>query len=447
MKCKKLLLSLSLLVAVHSAQAQYCTPDYLFGCLLGDNINTFSVTGVNSTSISSLNTSCASAGDYEDFTNDSVSFLQGGAYTVTINSEAANDFVEVYIDFDDNGSFSSSESVGGMNNMAVSPATSTFTLNIPGTAALGPHRMRVVVSGDSTYPGINPCPWNMGFTGYGGGEVHDYVADILGSTTTCDTPTNLTASAINFDGATFNWMAVTGATGYQYALNTSPTPPGSGTGTTNTSYGGTGLMSSTTYYFHLRTACGNNFSSWITISFNTSACPNPTSITQSAVTGSSATISWTGLVNVSGYLYTVTTSATPPASGTFTANNTGTVNGLSPNTLYYAWVRTVCGQADSSNWASDTFTTLPVSVVNVGGDDFVLQAYPNPVKHSVHIAAAGKEGAVAHIELTDLTGKLINRYQMEGKDLVVDMSGLSNGVYFIRYADDAHRRTVKVNKE
>ena len=437
MKFKTLLFSLSCLTIGFSqdAKAQYCAPNYLFGCGLGDRIESFTTTGV--TILTDNNTGC-SAGNWKVDTGMSVTYNAGASYSQTVTSGTISDNVQVFIDFNDDMTFGTGESVGGLNGPGISVLT--YNVAIPSGAASGPHRMRIVLTGDGVYPTIVPCPTQN----YGGGEVHDYTANILGGA--CDTPMGLAASAITFDGATFNWTAVTGATGYQYALNTSPTPPGSGTPTTLLTYTATGLMSGTTYYFHLRTACGNQFSPWITISFTTAACPSPTSITQSAVTGTSATISWAAISGAQGYVYNATTSATPPATGIYTTSTSGPVTGLTPNTAYHAWVRTVCGQADSSAWTSDTFST-PVSVVNVGYDNFSLQAYPNPVKHSLHIAALGQKSGVATIQLMDVTGKLIDSYTLTGTEMNISMSNLSTGVYFIRYADMEHRQVIKVNKD
>jgi hypothetical protein len=55
--------------------------------------------------------------------------------------------------------------------------------------------------------------------------------------------------------------------------------------------------------------------------------------------------------------YAVTTSPTPPSSGTLTANSTVTVTGLSSSTTYYAYVRSVCSGIGNSPWISQTFAT------------------------------------------------------------------------------------------
>lgn len=97
------------------------------------------------------------------------------------------------------------------------------------------------------------------------------------SCVTCAPPTATAATNITFTSATVNWTAPTSYTpsnGYQYAVTTSATPPGSGTATTATTANITGLTANTVYYLHVRSDCGaiNGFSTWSTISFVTGYC-------------------------------------------------------------------------------------------------------------------------------------------------------------------------------
>ena len=81
----------------------------------------------------------------------------------------------------------------------------------------------------------------------------------------------LSASAITTTTATVNWTAVGGASGYEYAVTTSATPPASGTATALLTANVSSLTPSSVYYLHVRTSCGATFSNWSTITFNT-AC-------------------------------------------------------------------------------------------------------------------------------------------------------------------------------
>jgi hypothetical protein len=446
---KKLLLPFAVL-ALYSipARAQVCMPQFGFGCAF-DQVNSFTVTGVTPTSISTLNTFCGTD-DHEDFTFLSVTFSPGGTYPAIITSgTSTTDNVQVFIDFNDDDVFTNAETVGGMNTIADNSSTpSNFNITIPGTAATGSHTMRVIVCADGIYPNIVSCP--VPSDQYGGGEVHDYTAFIGSTTPVCNTATNLTATGITDDAANFSWTAVVGAVDYRYVLNqTAADPLSPGTATTSTNYMASGLTSGTTYYFHLRTSCGGTiYSDWIDIPFTTLACPVPTGITESAITATSATVSWAAVTSAQGYRYAVTTSATPPLPGAYTTTVSLPVTGLTANTQYHTWVRTMCSGTDSSAWnAIHTFTTLAVSVIGVTGTNFTLQAYPNPAKNILTVSAIGKGNAAAILRLTDITGKLVESYNMTKEELNIDMTRLSSGIYFLRYADDAHRQTIKISKE
>jgi hypothetical protein len=108
----------------------------------------------------------------------------------------------------------------------------------------------------------------------------------------CAAPAGLTASNISGHAADLIWNTQAGST-FEYVVDQTATDPtGSGTATPNNAFAATTLAGSTTYFFHVRTNCGNgNFSNWTTISFTTlstagieeqetislSAYPNPTS--------------------------------------------------------------------------------------------------------------------------------------------------------------------------
>jgi len=103
------------------------------------------------------------------------------------------------------------------------------------------------------------------------------------------------------------------------------------------------------------------------------SCDVPTAIVASAITATSATISWTAPISAPamGYEYIYSTSSTPPNSGSFPSGSTSpgvltaNISSLTSNTLYYVWVRSVCSAIDQSTWAAlPTFTTLPLPPAN-----------------------------------------------------------------------------------
>ena len=130
----------------------------------------------------------------------------------------------------------------------------------------------------------------------------------------CVAPSGVSASNVAGHSANLAWNAQTGST-FEYVIDqTTGNPAGSGTATTGTTFAASALTGSTTYYFHIRTNCGNgNFSPWTTISFTTSstvgideqealnltAYPNPTT---GSVTVSGQTEGKITLMNVKGQI-------------------------------------------------------------------------------------------------------------------------------------------------
>ncbi|HRO75269.1 MAG TPA: GEVED domain-containing protein [Crocinitomicaceae bacterium] len=164
----------------------YCEPVYTYGCQdLGAGefvgINDFMLTGENGTEINDFGTGC-STNSYDDRTTESVDVYANNTYSAYISSNAIYaQGATVWIDFNDNGVFESSEMAG--TNLSVN-AAGTVSISIPSGATLGSHRMRVMlaynyIDGVSLAPITDACspPLDAGNASYG--EVHDYTVNIL----------------------------------------------------------------------------------------------------------------------------------------------------------------------------------------------------------------------------------------------------------------------------
>ena len=95
--------------------------------------------------------------------------------------------------------------------------------------------------------------------------------------------------------------------------------------------------------------------------FTPPSCVAPNGFVASAVTTTTATISWNAAVPApsAGYQYYYSTVNTAPSgAGTATTNLTENLTGLSVNTPYYVWLRSDCGGGTFSAWAGPfTFRT------------------------------------------------------------------------------------------
>ena len=133
----------------------------------------------------------------------------------------------------------------------------------------------------------------------------------------------------------------------------------------------------------------------------------------------SANISWTApaVGTPAGYEYAITTSATPPASGTVTAATS--VNNVAlpaTNTTYYLHVRTDCGAGSYSGWVTSSSFTSPQITAITSGDFGVAANWNNgtgPVCNQVAIIPTGitlgvSSGTVTSGNLTIQSGGVLN---------------------------------------
>ncbi len=146
-------------VASSSCTPAFGTPCYYYN--MSCSIN--SLVGASG-SLSDASSSCSS--DYVDNTGLSTATLNtGSTYNVTVNTSPSYYYymgVQIWIDFNDDGVFQGSETVGGIAYPGISNPTQVTTISIPANANPGSHRMRIVDNyqccGNSNYPSINPCP-------------------------------------------------------------------------------------------------------------------------------------------------------------------------------------------------------------------------------------------------------------------------------------------------
>ncbi|MXN91934.1 hypothetical protein GR160_11935, partial [Flavobacterium sp. Sd200] len=186
---------------------------------------------------------------------------------------------------------------------------------------------------------------------------------LTGGTATCNPPATATTTATSSTAVNLNWTAPTTGTptGYQYAVTTSATPPASGTATTARSVTGYTINAGTTYYLHVRSNCSGTYSSWTTsapFSGTAATCNPPTAPYGYSVSPIRANLRWTAPASGTpiGYQYAVSTSATPPASGTATTGTTATNAVISAGNIYYLHVRSNCNGTYSSWVTSPPFT-------------------------------------------------------------------------------------------
>ncbi len=141
-----------------------CQPN--LDCSAGDGFRLFAVADINNPS------ACEG---YGDFTSQIANLAPGTTYDLTVTTEYGDQYITVWIDFNDDFTFTNDEKV--VTDYVIAPGqaagtyTETFDLVVPPGAASGPHRMRAKSNWQAPVPD-DPCE----LTQYG--ETEDYTANI-----------------------------------------------------------------------------------------------------------------------------------------------------------------------------------------------------------------------------------------------------------------------------
>ncbi len=170
-------------VNMNTAENCLCIPQYEDGCLFGAEIEHFSLASINN--MTAGNCSNSPAG-YSDFTTISTNLMQGLSYDASITVGNYGDAgVSVWIDMNDNGVFESIERIGFVEYIAWtgSSVSATFPIDIPLTAPVGIHRMRVRMGEYEQGSTLSPCNiiWS--------GESEDYSVNIIPAVYCAGAPT------------------------------------------------------------------------------------------------------------------------------------------------------------------------------------------------------------------------------------------------------------------
>ncbi len=78
---------------------------------------------------------------------------------------------------------------------------------------------------------------------------------------------------------------------------------------------------------------------------------------------------------------------------------------------------------------------------------FGITAFPNPVNDDLTLNINGVENVAGHVQLMDVSGRVIKTVSAGVNTLHISLAGISAGLYFIRYYDEAHAQTIKITKQ
>ena len=236
---------------------------------------------------------------------------------------------------------------------------------------------------------------------------------------TITNPDNVTISAKGFE-----WKATTGGSYTQIA--------GTGTGNTFTA-NLTGLTANTGYTYKAfityngTTVYGTEMT-FTTLPEDVEPCDVPTGLTAGDITGESIAISWNASANAESYNIQYSPQGGSISSASSTTNSY-TITGLAQNTTYQIQVQANCGNGNLSGWSQ------PISVTTTGIESHLANSialYPNPAKEYINVECTMSNVQCLGVEVIDVYGKVINTINVTENPIRINVSGLANGIYFVR---------------
>ena len=272
-------------------------------------------------------------------------------------------------------------------------------------------------SGAGPGPGNDPTVATNAATG-----VTQTAATLHGTITN---PDNVTITAKGFE-----WKTTTGGSYTQVA----------GTGTGNTFTATLNNLTPNTSYtykayitFGGQTAYGAE-QTFTTLQQGVDPCDVPTGLHTTDIQNESIAIAWDANSAVSSWNIQYR-----PVNGQLSSatSNTNSYNitGLTGDTDYEIQVQAVCSNGQTSDWSA----AITAHTTNVGIENWLANSvtlYPNPAKEYVDIRVDGDLN-VTTMEVYDVYGKLLNTVNVVDNPTRINVSGLANGMYFVRVTTEA----------
>jgi hypothetical protein len=329
------------MVGLNDPLTCYCTPVYTTGITYGDMISNIEITNTTLSNNTGTDTSGPSYTHFTGQPNYTATLQAGANYNVIVTvGTFGSQNVAVWIDYNDDGFFDTTEIVGYTTASIAANGTATFPIVLSCSPPLGLHRMRVrdvyLTAGNS----IDPCAT------YFYGETEDYDVTITAAAP-CPQPSGLSVSNITAFSAVLTWN--TGCTETMWDVHVTTAGGGEPAGApsnpnVSSPFTVNNLNPQTAYEFYVRANCqGNGYSVWTgPFAFTTNALPpiNDDCLNSQALT-----------VN-------------PDLNCGFVTS--GTINAATPSTV----TDTTCfGDANDDVWFSfaATQTAHQISLINVAG--------------------------------------------------------------------------------
>ncbi|MGB1248106.1 MAG: fibronectin type III domain-containing protein, partial [Chitinophagales bacterium] len=269
----------------------------------------------------------------------------------------------------------------------------------------------------------------------------------------CPAPSGIMTSNVTASSVDVAWTENGPATAWEVEYVATGGAQGSGTVVSATSnpFTVTGLAENTSYDVYVRAICGaGDESDWFggagTTFMTGEACPDPSGLLASNITGNTAELSWTE--NGTATLWSIEYGAPgfTPGTGT-TANassNPFTLNGLAASSDYEFYLTSLCANMIISNQVgpSASFTTSSVDIVDLGNGQTVdVYSYDNTIALTFENVSIPS----AQVVVYDIIGQQVANEVVETVGTqTIQLDNVTTGVYLVRLAIDKETNTIKV---
>ena len=200
----------------------------------------------------------------------------------------------------------------------------------------------------------------------------------------------------------------------------------------------TGLTANTNYTYRTFVTTANGTSYGNDVTFTTleavvEPCNTPTGLTANVIAKDNIVIVWDNDANVNSWNIQYRQVGVTNWNTGNSTTNTYTITGLTPETQYEIQVQADCGDGNLSDWtAAITHTTQPDGIENHLSNSITL--FPNPAKDAINVQCTMNN--VQSVEVIDVYGKVVRTVvetvHAPSLPIRINVSGLANGMYFVR---------------
>jgi len=177
-------------------------------------------------------------------------------------------------------------------------------------------------------------------------------------------------------------------------------------------------------------------------------CSSPTNLFADSITTSTAFIHWDTIQCAIGYTYHYRRLGSTTWLAFSVYGSAVELISLQSNNTYEWSAKTDCDGYSSSYSPITSFTTkhsTSTSSLNTSTSNFGFKVYPNPSSSKFTIQF--NQYKIQQINIYNLLGKLVKTYKKIISPMIVDLSELKSGVYFIDFISDEGKETQKIIKQ